>query len=538
MQKNKQYYDKFYNKYPNNVHDSSSRFLAVSKILKGSVLDVACGTGTLSKYFTGVYSGIDFSDVAINKARSIRRKDAVFYVGDFNKEDWSFPKKFDSVYFGEFLEHIEDDKQVFQNVLKNLNPNGNIVVSVPNGERVPDESHCRTFTVSTIRRDYSKYGKVVFHNWEHFEKRILFSIEPDSIDINDMSLVMIVKDEEKGLEKSIISALPIVDRVVISVDTKSSDRTAKIAKMYADELKFHKWEDDFSKARNFAQENVKSKWILFLDGHEYIESYGDFKEKMKSDVDGIFVTVKMESGMTFLYPRIYRSYIKFKNKIHNVNECKSRRVSPEFVIVHDRINLQNEESIKERDEQREMLLPKAMKEQIKENPKNARPYFHLANYYMMRHKIDDSIYYYKKAIKYTKSPDEKFLCYLHYGSLHLTKGHTFRALWSFKDAEKLMPERWESARVLGGFYLTQKNYSKAVEYFVRALEPNQRKYSYQPMQQNRSEIWNFIGHCFAKLDQNQKAIMAWNRAFELTDDLKQKKLFQEKIKLVKTLLPE
>ncbi len=537
MQQDKKYYDDFFTKYSVNVHDNSVRFNAVAKLLSGKVLDIACGTGTLANYYTGDYTGVDFSDVAIYKACGVRRKGARFIVADFAKDAFVQKEKYDCAYLGEFLEHIEREEIVFENLFDLLKPDGKIIVSVPNGNRVPDESHCRTFTVPEIRRAYSRYGKITFHNWSGFKNRILFTIELGKKNKNEMSLVMIVKDEEKGLEKAVMSALPIVDRVVISVDSKSRDKTAEIAKMYADELKTHEWENDFSKARNFAQANVKSRWILFLDGHEYIESYGDYERKIKLDIEGIFVTVRMESGLTFLFPRIYRSYIKFKNAVHNVNECKTRRCSPKFVIVHDRLAGQTEKSTERRNEQREGMLPQEMKNQIKESPKNARPHFHLANFYMMRQKISLALRHYKKAIKFGKSADEKYLCLINIGLIHQVKGHWLRALWKFKKADELIPGRWESARVIGGFYYLHKHYKKAVDYLVNALSQNKRRYSYEPFTQNKAEIWDMIGHCFAKLDQNAQAVIAWKRAVELEKDERRKKLFRQKIDLVNTLLP-
>lgn len=536
MQKDKKFYDDFFTHHSVNVHNFPSRFSAVANLLSGRVLDVACGTGTLADYFTGYYYGVDVSDVAIKKARVTRRKDASFRVHDYTQRVSFAGEQFDCAYLGEFLEHIENDEVVFENLLQAVKKDGRIIVSVPNGDRVPDESHCRVFTVPQIRRYYSRYGKITFHNWDGFANRILFSIDLGKVNSDDITLVMIVKDEQKGLEKAVLSALPIVDRVVISVDSLSQDKTRDIALMYADDLKTHIWENDFSRARNQAQENVSSKWILFLDGHEYIESYGDFASKINDDVDGIFVTIRMESGMTFLFPRIYRSHIKFKNAVHNVNECATRRISPEFVIVHDRENLQDEAAILRRNAQRDEMLVPAMEQQIKDNPKNARAYFHLANYYMMRQLTDLAIKNYKLAIKYGKSADEKYVSLLHYGSLMLSKGHSFRALWSFNKANELLPGRWESARVLGGFYMLQKNYKKALDYFVDSLSDNKRRYAYQPMVKKQFEIWDMIGYCFARLNKNAEAVSAWTRASELAENDQQKNFFQEKIKLVSSLI--
>ena len=536
MQKDKKFYDDFFSKYPVNVHDSPDRFKAVSALLSGDVLDVACGTGTLADYYFGKYTGVDISDVAIKKAYAVRRAGAKFLTFDFTKVKITESAAFDSVYLGEFLEHIENDDVVFKNIVQLLKPNGKIVVTVPNSDRVPDESHCRIFTVRQIRREYSKYGKIVFHNWSGFRNRILFTIEPGQTQKEEVCLVMIVKDEAKGLERAILSALPIVQRVVVSIDTMTTDETVEIAILYADELRFHVWEGDFSKARNSAQENVKTKWILFLDGHEYLESFGDIEEKLKDDVDGIFVTVRMESGMTFLYPRFYRNFIKFKNAVHNVNECKTRRCAPLCVIVHDRVNGQDEKSTERRNEQREKMMPAELANQLKTNPKNGRAHFHLANFYMMRHETKKAMKHYKAVVKFGISPDEKYMALLHFGALHASLGHYFRALLAFEKADKLIPGRWESSRTIGGLYFMTHRFKKALPWLVQALTPNSRRYAYQPMEQKMYEIWDMIGNCFAKLDQNPQAVTAWERACELSSSDTQKKFFGEKIKLVKMLL--
>lgn len=537
MQKDKKFYDNFYSVYPASVHNNPDRFLAVSNLLAGRVLDVGCGTGTLCDYTSLDYVGIDVSDVAIDKARSVRRKNARFFVANFAKDAFVLKEKFDSVYLGEFLEHIADDRVVFSNLKDLLKDNARIVVSVPNGDRVPDESHCRTFTVASIRRDYSKYGKVRFHDWSGFHDRILFSIEFNHFDPDKIALVMICKDEEMGIEKAIVSALPLVDKVVVSVDNATTDKTKEIAEMYADELRTHTWQNDFSKARNEASENVRDLWVLFLDGHEYIENFGKIQEKLKLDVDGIFVTIKMETGMTFMYPRIYRGHLKFKNAVHNLVECNTKSAEPAFLIVHDRDNLQSKEATERRNAQRNEMMPKELQKQLKENPKNSRAHFHLANFYMMSSEIKLALKHYKKTVKYSLSHDEVYMAYLQIGRIHMSLGHSIRALWNFKSADGLIPDRWESARVLGGFYLIEGNFEKAVVFLVDALKQNKRHYTYEPMTRNFAEIWDLIGHCFHNLNRIEEAKEAWERALEVAETDAMKGMLKQKINLISSLLP-
>jgi len=302
-------------------------------------------------------------------------------------------------------------------------------------------------------------------------------------------------------------------------------------------LREHVWKNDFSAARNEAQTNVKTRWILFLDGHEYIENFGDIEDKLKFDVDGISVTIRMESGATLKYPRIYRNGIKFKNAVHNINECTTLRYAPNFIIVHDRENLQDAEAAKRRDEQRSMMMPKELQKQIQKNKKDARAHFHLANFHMSQKNRKQAFYHYKKSLKYSKSADQNFVSLLHNGLILFEQGKNFRAYMKFSEALRLFPDRWESKRAMGGFWLTQQNYKRALPLLVDALLPNKRQYIYQPMLLNSAEIWDMIGICFVNLNQPDRAVVAYERAKHHSTDEEQKKLLDEKVRLVKTLIP-
>ena len=67
----------------------------------------------------------------------------------------------------------------------------------------------------------------------------------------EISLCMIVKNEEKILTRCLDSVADLVDEIVI-VDTGSTDATKKIAANYTDKIYDFTWVDDFSAARNFA----------------------------------------------------------------------------------------------------------------------------------------------------------------------------------------------------------------------------------------------------------------------------------------------
>jgi len=70
----------FFSNSPLNIHDQPERHQTVEKLCRGVVLDIGCGTGSLSEYYKGEYIGFDISKVAIEKAKEGRRKDAKFFM--------------------------------------------------------------------------------------------------------------------------------------------------------------------------------------------------------------------------------------------------------------------------------------------------------------------------------------------------------------------------------------------------------------------------------------------------------------------------
>lgn len=107
-----------------------------------------------------------------------------------------------------------------------------------------------------------------------------------------INLVMIVRNEQRCIEKSVRAALPFVDDVIVA-DTGSADRTVLILEKIRDELgkdrtaerrrnlflyRFQ-WVDDFSAARNFSLEKSEehgADWSLVLDADEYLRGMPEY----------------------------------------------------------------------------------------------------------------------------------------------------------------------------------------------------------------------------------------------------------------------
>jgi glycosyltransferase involved in cell wall biosynthesis len=118
-----------------------------------------------------------------------------------------------------------------------------------------------TATKLIVDQSSKVVGKTIYRRFDN-------SIRPEKFP--DISLVLIVKNEEKDLPRCLESFKDIVKEIVV-VDTGSTDRTVEIAKSYGARVEFFEWTNDFAEARNVSLSFASCEWILRTDADEYIE---------------------------------------------------------------------------------------------------------------------------------------------------------------------------------------------------------------------------------------------------------------------------
>ena len=94
-----------------------------------------------------------------------------------------------------------------------------------------------------------------------------------------ISLCMIVKNEERVLERCLKSICDLVDEIVI-VDTGSTDQTREIAARFTQRIYDYKWKDDFADARNFAFSKAGCEYIYTADADEVLDEENRRKFKI------------------------------------------------------------------------------------------------------------------------------------------------------------------------------------------------------------------------------------------------------------------
>jgi len=536
MKFGKKYYNDFFRKHGPRIHDDPVRFHRIAKLCKGVVADFGCGTGALSDFWKGGYYGFDISKVAITSAANIRRSQCVFSVMDLLDPKQKLPRKFDTFVLAEFLEHIKDDTIVFDKIKKYIRPGGRIIVSVPNAGAIPDESHLREFTVPELRRRFSKLGRVRFHNYPGFKARILMTIDVGQKNDNKLGLVMIVKDEEKGLEDAILSCIEFVDQVVIAVDDASRDKTIEIAARYGDVVRIYKWENSFCKARNFAQKYATTEWVLHLDGHEYVEKAPYLDRALKQEVQGLRVCMRLENGFTFDFPRLVRSKVRWRDDVHNHPKLSSCGMYLGFIIVHDRKNRQAQDAVKRRAKQRSKMVRQIMHNYIRKGENLARAYFYLGQQEFIEKDFRKSIRYYREYLKHSKHEGERWLVYYTIARAYLLRGCLLRALWALKDAEKEEPGRWETAKLRGTILAVRGIYGPALKSLVESFSPTKKHHSYFPEPRDYAAVWDLIGWCLMHLFRYREAKFAWQRAIKFEKEKPADNQNRQRIEVLSRLL--
>ncbi len=166
-----------------------------------------------------------------------------------------------------------------------------------------------------------------------------------------ISACYIVKNEAKNLAKSIKSLKAQVNEIVV-VDTGSTDNTIAVARKFRAKVYSFPWQDDFSKARNFALSKAKGDWLILLDADEYFtaKTAGNIRQVIRQakQADGLLIQMvnydvdKAEIQDYFYQLRIVRNQqgLHYEGKIHEelkLSDGKSMkffRITPEMLEIY------------------------------------------------------------------------------------------------------------------------------------------------------------------------------------------------------------
>lgn len=222
-----------------------------------------------------------------------------------------------------------------------------------------------------------------------------------------LSCAMIVKNEERYLERCLKSIIDTVDEIIV-VDTGSTDNTIEIAKQYGAAVYKFKWCDDFSSARNYSLDQTTGDWIIVIDADEYMSknyraeiehfihqhpnAVGKIKQLNRTLTDD--VEIRSECNLTRLFPK----GLHFKGLVHEQLDTDKLRLQSEVAVYHDGYYTNNKVS---------RNLPLLLKE-IENNPEDSYLFYQVGRQYALDRNYNAAMEYYLSAFNSGNIGDNHF----------------------------------------------------------------------------------------------------------------------------------
>jgi hypothetical protein len=114
-----------------------------------------------------------------------------------------------------------------------------------------------------------------------------------------VSFCLIVRNEEKNLERVLGSIKPVADEIIVT-DTGSTDATIQIAQKFGAKISHFTWCDDLSAARNFGFKQATGDWIFWIDAdEEFLPESSDELRRCLSQ-DNVFAYLILRQDLTDL----------------------------------------------------------------------------------------------------------------------------------------------------------------------------------------------------------------------------------------------
>ena len=161
------------------------------------------------------------------------------------------------------------------------------------------------------------------------------------------SLCMIVKNEERVLERCLDSIADLMDEIII-VDTGSIDKTKEIAAKYTENIFDFTWTGSFSDARNFAFSKAGCDYIYSADADEILDEENrkkllQLKSVMLPEIDIVQMkyTNQLEFGTIYNYdeelrPKLFKRVRTFRweEPIHETVVLEPVVFDSDIAIIH------------------------------------------------------------------------------------------------------------------------------------------------------------------------------------------------------------
>lgn len=309
---------------------------------------------------------------------------------------------------------------------------------------------------------------------------------------NEISLCMIVKNEEKSLPRCLNSIKDVVDEIII-VDTGSEDKTVEIAKSFGAKIYYFPWNDNFSEARNESLKYATKDWILILDADDELQN--EDREVFKMLINGQLDESAVYFFQTFSYcgdsidtssitinlnPRLFNRNrgIHYEGAIHNqlIYSQKEYNIICNNIKIYHYGYLLNSINEKKKRERNISILNK----QIKMDPNNKFAYFNLGNEYSALLDISKALECYYKAYEdFDPSTGYSFPLLIRIINANYNLGNFNKALEFIKIGIKFYPKSTDIYFLEALIYKATDRPTLQIKALEKCIEQGEQAFEYK-----------------------------------------------------------
>jgi len=200
-----------------------------------------------------------------------------------------------------------------------------------------------------------------------------------------------------------------VDELVAVIDSRTTDKTAEIAREFTDKIFYFDWIDDFSAMKNFAASKCSNNWVMHVGGAKTLEEGGI--EKIRSIIkehgsahDAFKIKlVSKEFPAQFHYlPHLYR-----KDRVEYSGAIHEALTKPGFFAGDVVITWGQNPNHKDDPERNVRILEKELAK-----VRSPRNIFYLAREYYFRARYSEAVELFEEYVGVSKFLAEKGDAYL------------------------------------------------------------------------------------------------------------------------------
>ena len=295
--------------------------------------------------------------------------------------------------------------------------------------------------------------------------------------MKSLSVCMIVRDEEKTIERCLNSIKNIADEIII-VDTGSVDNTKNICKKFTDKIYDFVWVDDFSKARNYSFSLASCDYIMWLDADDVVLEKDSKKiinfKKSEQEPDVLmlkYITAfdeNLNPEFSFYRERIVKRSMNFSwaEPVHEVITPRGNVKYVDIAVYHmkQKVGGSGKRNLN--------IYEAQLANGVKLSP---RAQFYYARELFYNNRLDEAIIEFNKFLTSRQGWVENNIeACLNLAKCYQRKGDIDKALTSLFGSFGMGAPRGEILCEIGAILMSIKKYDEAIIWFrlAKKVKPN------------------------------------------------------------------